>query len=204
MKIPLKKAVFIDRDGTLNEMVYDHIHGLLDSPRKLEDVRVFKGAGHFLQSLKTLGYMIIAVTNQPGLAKGTLGKDMLDAIHEKVNALLNEQGTSWDHLYYCPHHPEGTPHENEQYIQTCTCRKPKPGLLLQAAEDHAIDLSSSWMIGDGLNDIQAGNTAGCKTILKTSLKIEHVERFFSLKEAEPDFVATDFSEALVNIKALSL
>lgn len=191
-----RPTVFLDRDGTLNEMVYDETHGTMDSPRRPDQVRAKPGAGAFLAELKRRGYVLCVVTNQPGMAKGTLTLEQLDAVNRELARQLKVDGGAWDALLYCPHHPEAGPHANMRYVGRCACRKPEPGLLLRAATDLKLDPAQSWMIGDGLNDMQAGRRAGCRSILLAKLKIEHVERFFHLKDTRPDAVAADFDQAL--------
>ena len=143
--ISKKKAVFVDRDGTLNEMVYDVTHGVLDSPRRADQVKLLPHAAHFLNKLRELGYFIVIATNQPGLAKGTLTQDQLESVNKKMADLLLLEGARWDDFRFCPHHPE--------FGSLCNCRKPLPGMLTQAAKDHDIDLSRSGMIGGGLVDV---------------------------------------------------
>ncbi len=193
----MKKAVFIDRDGTLNSMVYDETHGLLDSPRRPEQVRLVKDAAEFLRGLRKAGFLTVVVTNQPGIAKGTLTLEELYAVNRKVARLLEAGRAEWDDLCFCPHHPKGV---KRAYAKKCACRKPKPGMLLQAAKEHGIALRGSWMVGDGLNDIQAGRAAGCRTILVTKLKLDQVEQFFALKNARPTAVAASLKDALRIIK----
>ena len=177
-----EKAIFLDRDGTLNAMVYDDTHGLLDSPRRPEQVAAVPGAGEFMRRAREWGYRLVVVTNQPWIAKGTLTVAQLDAVNHRLAELLAAEGGRWDALYYCPHHPSGPV---EPYGRECDCRKPKPGLLRRAASEMGLDLAASWMIGDGLNDVQAGNAAGCRTVLVTSLKIEQIERFLAAENGEP-------------------
>lgn len=184
----MKKAIFIDRDGTLNEMVHDPDHGTLDSPRRPEQVALMPGAAEFLKALREDGWFLVVATNQPGIAKGTLTPPELKAVHARLADLLAAGGGRWDDLRVCTHHPD--------YGSPCDCRKPKPGLLLEAARAHGLDLSASWMIGDGLVDVRAGRAAGCRTILLTKLKLYHVERFFDMNGAEPDAVAGTLAEAL--------
>jgi D-glycero-D-manno-heptose 1,7-bisphosphate phosphatase len=193
-------AVFIDRDGTLNEMVYDETHGLLDSPRRPEQVRLKKGAADFLRGLKRAGFLTVIVTNQPGIAKGTLTVEELDAVNRKVARLLSAGGAEWDDLYFCPHHPTGV---KRAFSRKCPCRKPKPGMLMEAAKKQGINLSESWMVGDGLNDVQAGRAAGCKTILVTKLKLDQVEHFFTLPNSKPTAIASNLREALKVVRAAS-
>lgn len=180
-------AVFIDRDGTLNDMVYDETHGTFDSPRRAEQVRLRPGAAEFVRGVRTAGFRAIVVTNQPGFAKGTLMQADLDAVHGRLAELLAAGGAVWDALYVCPHHPG---------VSDCDCRKPKPGMLLRAAREHGIDLARSWMVGDGLVDIVAGRAAACRTILVANLKIEQIERFLAFEHGEPDRIARNLAEAL--------
>lgn len=197
-----KRAVFVDRDGTLNEMVYDETHGLLDSPRRPSQVRLRAGAGHFLAGIRVLGYLVVVVTNQPGLAKGTLTLWDLNQVNQRLLRLLQRENAraGWDDLRVCPHHPTGGSRGRKRWIGDCSCRKPKPGLLLVAARERGINLKQSWMVGDGLNDVQAGRAAGCRTILVTSLKIEQIERFFGRGGAVPDFIVPDLQAALKVIR----
>lgn len=198
------KALFIDRDGVLNEMVYDVNHGLLDSPRRPEQLRVMPGAGDFLRQVREMGYAVIVVTNQPGIAKGTLTVNALDELHEMLaRELARQGGGGWDALYYCPHHPDGGPWKQPEYVMKCDCRKPAPGMLLHAAAEHGIALARSWMLGDGLTDVQAGRAAGCRTLLLTRLKVNLLEKCFDLTGREPDCTAADFDAALACLRGAS-
>jgi histidinol-phosphate phosphatase family protein len=191
-----QKAIFIDRDGTLNEMVYDETHGLMDSPRRPEQVKLMPYAGQFLREVRAMGYLILVVTNQPGIAKGTMTFSELNAVNQTILNGLKKDGGEWDDLFFCPHHPGG---KVSDYSIDCECRKPKPGMLLEGALEHGVDMSKSWMVGDGLNDIQAGKAAGCRTILVTSLKIEQIERFYNLSNGVPDAIAGNLTQALEEI-----
>lgn len=192
-----RAAVFVDRDGTLNEMVYDDTHGILDSPRRPEQVRLRAGAAAFLAGVRQLGFLAVVVTNQPGLAKGTLTEKDLMRVNRRLKTMLSREnrGARWDAIYVCPHHPQGGPHARRHWVKRCSCRKPKPGLLQDAARDLNVDLRRSWMVGDGLNDVQAGRAAGCRTILVTSLKLEQIERFFGRGGAVPDYIVRDLRAA---------
>jgi len=167
-------------------MVYDATHGVLDSPRRPEQVELMVGAAAFLEGIRAQNYLIVLVTNQPGISKGSLSYADLDSVHSRLAELLAPQ--RWDEVRFCPHHPEfGSP---------CECRKPKPGMLLDAAAAYDIDLAQSWMVGDGLVDVQAGNAAGCRTVLVTKLKVSVLEAFFETEGAEPNVVAVNLWEAL--------
>lgn len=189
----MKPVVFVDRDGTLNRMVYDETHGLYDSPRRADQVQLMPGAGVFIKALHQAGYTVVVVTNQPGLAKGTLTETELDTVNRRVQDLLRQEGEAWDALYFCPHHPAGAV---APYARECDCRKPRPGLLRRAAGELGLAVRQGWMVGDGLVDVQAGRAAGCRTILVTRLKLEQVESFFELENAKPDFIAPDLAAAL--------
>lgn len=191
----MKPAIFIDRDGVLNEMVYDETHGLLDSPRRPSQVRMIAGAGRFLARARKAGYLTVVVTNQPGIAKGTLTIEELDEVNTTLARLLEAEGASWDDLYYSPFHPNPGPGGRPEYARKTDCRKPGPGMLLAAAQKHGIDLATSWMIGDGTVDVQAGRSAGCRTILITSLKINQIEQFIDMKGAIPDAVVKNLDKA---------
>ena len=153
-----QRAVFLDRDGTINKYV-----GFL---RNIDDFELIDGVAEAIQKINESGYLAIVVTNQPVIARGEVTVDELDEIHKKMETLLGAKGAYVDAIYYCPHHPhKGYEGEVPELKIDCDCRKPKPGMLLKAAEYFNIDLSQSWMIGDGENDIKAGKAAGCRTAL---------------------------------------
>ena len=153
-----QKAVFLDRDGTLNKYV-----GFL---RDIDDFELLPGVAEAVGLINASGYLAIVVTNQPVIARGEVTVPQLQEIHNKMETLLGAEGAYLDAIYYCPHHPhKGYDGEVPELKIDCDCRKPKPGMLLKAAEEFNIDLSLSWMIGDGENDIKAGIAAGCSTAL---------------------------------------
>lgn len=153
-----QKAVFLDRDGTIN--VYK---GFL---RDINEFELIDGVVDAIRKINNSGYLCVVVTNQPVIARGEVTVDQLSQIHNKLETLLGAEGAYIDRLYYCPHHPDkGFDGEIPELKIECECRKPKPGMLIAASKDLNIDLGSSWMIGDGKNDVLAGKNAGCKTIL---------------------------------------
>ena len=153
-----QKAVFLDRDGTIN--VYK---GFL---KKVDDFKLIPGVAEAIKKINTSGYLAIVVTNQPVIARGEVTWNELDEIHNKMETELGKQGAYLDAIYFCPHHPhKGYKGEVAELKIDCNCRKPKPGMLLKAAEDFNIDLKRSYMIGDNENDVKAGIYAGCKSIL---------------------------------------
>lgn len=153
-----QKAIFLDRDGTINKYV-----GFL---RDINDFELIDGVAEAIKEINRSGYLAVIITNQPVIARGEVTYEELNEIHNKMETLLGKQGAYLDAIYYCPHHPDsGFDGEVKELKFDCDCRKPKPGLLLKAAEELNIDLSKSWMIGDSKNDIMAGKNAGCKTAL---------------------------------------
>ena len=153
-----QKAVFLDRDGTINKYV-----GFL---RNIDDFELLPGVAEAIRKINESGYLAIVVTNQPVIARGEVTIPELQLIHNKMETLLGAEGAYIDAIYYCPHHPhKGYEGEVPELKIDCECRKPKPGMLLRAAKDFNIDLGQSWMIGDGENDMKAGKSAGCRTVL---------------------------------------
>jgi D,D-heptose 1,7-bisphosphate phosphatase len=150
-----QKAIFLDRDGVINR----HI-GFL---RKSEEFELIPGVTEAIKAINKSGYLAIVVTNQPVIARGECTWEELQLIHDKMETLLGKEGAFLDGIYICPHHKDkGFEGERPEYKFDCPCRKPKPGLLLQAAQDFNIDLSQSYIIGDSPTDIEAGQNAGCK------------------------------------------
>lgn len=153
-----QKAIFLDRDGTINKYV-----GFLKNEK---DFELIPGAGEAIRIINESNYLCIVVTNQPVIARGEVTYTQLKNIHNKMETLLGTNGAYIDGLYYCPHHPhKGYKGEITELKIECNCRKPKPGMLLKAAEDFNIDLENSFIVGDGENDIKAGLAVGCKGIL---------------------------------------
>ena len=151
-----QKAIFLDRDGTINKYV-----GFL---REIEQFELLPNTSEAIKKINNSGYLAIVVTNQPVIARGEVTLEQLDQIHNKMETLLGKDCAYLDGIYFCPHHPhKGFEGEIPELKVECECRKPKPGMLLQAAKDFNIDLSKSWMIGDSDNDILAGENAGCST-----------------------------------------
>lgn len=153
-----QKAIFLDRDGTINRYV-----GFLRKPEELE---LIDGVAEAVKRINESGYLAIVVTNQPVIARGEVTGEGLQTIHNKLETLLGLEGAYIDGLYFCPHHPhKGYEGEVPELKIECSCRKPKPGMLLKAAREFNISLEDSWVIGDGENDIRAGQNAGCRTVL---------------------------------------
>ena len=154
LKDKRQAAVFLDRDGTINEEV-----GYLD---RLDNLRLLPGASEAIRRINAGGMKAVVITNQSGVARGLYDEAFVSKTHALLRELLRRAGAHLDGIYFCPHHPrEG----RGEYLRVCDCRKPAPGLILRAEEELGLDLSHSWMIGDTLNDIEAGTRAGVRRIL---------------------------------------
>jgi D,D-heptose 1,7-bisphosphate phosphatase len=180
-------AVFFDRDGTLNEDP-----GYLGDP---DLVKLLPGTGEALSLLKNeLGFKLIVVSNQSGISRGLLSKEMVDAVNNRINLLLGAHNVSIDAFYYCPYHPDfSTPEQ-------VNCRKPSPEMIFQAERDFNINLEGSYFVGDSVSDIQCGINAGLKTIL---VKTGNGEESFSVLKKQnkfPTFVAQNIIEVSSIIK----
>lgn len=183
-----QKAIFLDRDGTINEYV-----GFL---RKEEDFRLIPGVSEAIKKINNSGYLAIVVTNQPVIARGEVTEEELEEIHKKMETLLGLDGAYIDDIYYCPHHPDkGFEGEIPELKIECDCRKPKTGMLEKAAREHNIDLSSSIMIGDSTLDIKMAENAGMQSVLlKTGQKGEDGKY-----EVSPTLIAEDLNDAINKI-----
>jgi histidinol-phosphate phosphatase family protein len=175
------RAIFLDKDGTLVE----------DVPYNVDPacIRLMPRAIPGLTALHAAGYRLVVVSNQSGVARGYFAEEALTGVERRIRELLGEIGVPLAGFYYCPHHPEGI---HSRYAMACLCRKPNPGLLLQAAADHGIDLRQSWLIGDILDDVEAGRRAGCKTVL---LDNGHETEWVLSPLRQPHHVAADLGEA---------
>ena len=171
-----RKAIFLDRDGTINEN--------MDIHPSVKNFNLLPGVAEAIRKINETHYLAVVVTNQPMIAKGFLTFQELENIHKKMETLLGNERAYLDRIYFCPHHPEkGFAGELTELKVDCDCRKPKPGMLLQAARDLNIDLTNSWMIGDNLSDIEAGRRAGCNSIL--------LNKDFNLLDAVEEILAND-------------
>ena len=153
-----RPAIFLDRDGVL---IKD-----MDKNPVVENFEMLDGVSDSIKKINQSGYLAIVVTNQPMIAKGFVTFEQVDEVHKQLETALGQEKAYIDDIYFCPHHPEkGFEGEIPELKIDCECRKPKPGMLLKAAQDYHIDLANSWMIGDRESDVKAGRAAGCKTIL---------------------------------------
>ena len=194
----MKRAVFLDCDGVICAMVYNKDQGFLDSPSNPEQFRLLPNVGEAIRLINDMGMLALVVSNQPGIAKGKFTPDALKAKTKKMEAELASCGAHLDGIYYCLHHPQAL---LEEYRENCNCRKPKPGLILRGAEEFNVALDHSYMVGDGLTDIQAGKAAGLRTILLGNLKCDLCKLMQEL-DARPDFIVSDLLEAVKLIQKL--
>lgn len=195
---PARQAVFLDRDGVINRMVYHLDFGLVDSPQHPDQFELLPGVPEAIRLINEMGLLAIVVSNQPGIAKGKCTPTVLDAVTARMHRQLGEFGAHLDAVYYCLHHPQASLTE---YLQVCDCRKPQPGLLMRAVAEFGLAPGSCFMVGDGLTDIQAGKAAGCTNILlgrRTCNLCARVTEF----AASPDLYAADLLDGVRQIQSL--
>jgi D,D-heptose 1,7-bisphosphate phosphatase len=188
----MTRAVFLDRDGVINELVYHPELDVSGPPFQASDYKLMSGAAEAIHLLNLTGFLAIVISNQPDVAKGRMTLDAFEEIRRKLKEILAEASAFLDAEYYCMHHPKAV---IERYKVDCDCRKPKPGMLLRAAREHSIDMSQSWFVGDNMSDIKAGKDAGCRTVLidktKSNSSISSDDSFL-----RPNMVSTDLKEAV--------
>lgn len=183
-----RAAVFIDRDGVLNQLIADPASGVPESPLLVADVRLVPGAAAAAARLRAFGFALVCVTNQPAAAKGRCSTADLLAVHDRVLQLLRADGVELAGWRMCPHHEQAVV---PALTGPCRCRKPAPGMLLDAAGELSIDLARSWMVGDTDADMAAGRAAGCRTILIENPDSVHKR----LQATSSDLRAGSLSEA---------
>ncbi|MBN2591351.1 MAG: D-glycero-beta-D-manno-heptose 1,7-bisphosphate 7-phosphatase [Sedimentisphaerales bacterium] len=184
------KAIFLDRDDTLIEDP-----GYISDP---DQVKLLDGVPEALIQLKSLGYKLIIVSNQSGIARGIFTEKRLEQIHNRLKQLLAEKNAYLDNIYYCPYHPDGIV---QKYRKESNCRKPNPGMLLRAYAEMKIDLEQSWCIGNSISDIEAGAKAGCKTILvDVPNRAKSKDSLGTKSSVSPDYKAVNMKEAVNIIK----
>lgn len=155
-------AVFLDRDGVLNELIFNPTTGEYESPHVPEDLVVIDGVVPALRRLAGAGFTLFVVSNQPSYAKGKTTLENIRSIHRRLEGSLRENGIAFGEYFYCYHHPYGIV---PGYSGKCLCRKPMPFFLLKAARERGVDLAASWMVGDQDTDVECGQRVGCKTAL---------------------------------------
>ncbi len=184
-----RPAVFIDRDGTISEEV-----GYVNHPSRF---RVFPYSAEAIRILNDAGWLAIVITNQAGVARGYFSEDVIHKIHDRLTSDLQDGAAKLDAIYYCAHHPSvGDP----PYRLDCDCRKPKPGLIQQAAKDFEIDLAASWMTGDRYSDVELARNAGVRSVFVLSgYGRGEWEYQSSSWKHQPDLVCENLLEAVKSI-----
>jgi D,D-heptose 1,7-bisphosphate phosphatase len=183
-------SVFLDRDGVINDLVYNKEEGYIGSPLSKEELHVFPFAPQAIKEIQNKGFKVIVISNQPGVAKKQFSLAEHMKINKKMDNVLSRKGCKLDGKYFCLHSPNAL---IKKYKKNCNCRKPKPGLILQAAKEHNIDLKNSYFVGDSLSDVKAGKAAGCKTILVGHVT-DFLNRMIEQEKAEPDFMVPSLKE----------
>lgn len=184
----MERAVFLDRDGVLNRLVFNPATGEYESPHNEEDLDVYPYAADCLRRLARKGYLLFLVSNQPSYAKGKTTIEKIKAVHRRLHETMDAAGVTFTEYYYCYHHPLGI---EPGFSGSCRCRKPKPYFLLEAQRGYDLDMSVSWMVGDQDSDIFCGREAGVRTVL--------VENEFSASKrgkSAPDYRAGDLQAAV--------
>lgn len=181
----MKKAVFLDRDGVINEDK-GYVH-------KISDFKFLPNVPEAIRSLNEREYLVIVITNQSGIARGFYSEQDMHAVHNHMTSTLSNENARIDAIYFCPHLSDPKEIVAEKYLLDCECRKPKPGMILQAQRDFQItDISQCFLVGDKISDIQSGKTAGCKTVLVNSKYVE------GIRETIPDYSSFDLYDAVHN------
>jgi D-glycero-D-manno-heptose 1,7-bisphosphate phosphatase len=181
----MHRAVFLDRDGTVNEEV-----GYL---RDLADLRLIAGAGAAIRRLNEAGLKVVLVTNQSGVARGYFPESLVLEAHERLDRMLREEGARLDAIYYCPHHPTAG---NSGYTIVCDCRKPGTGLIDRAARDLGIDIKKSYVVGDKWSDVELGQRTGAHSILvRSGFAPDDPGNVRPARVSDPDFIASTILDA---------
>lgn len=195
-----KPAIFLDRDGTLNEMNFNEDAEQIDSPLKLEQLKLLPKTISALRILKSLGYILVIITNQPAAAKGKTTLDRLYEVNNKLRDLLAKNKIYLDDIFICPHHPIGNPYSQERFlIRDCECRKPKVGFLNMAVEKFNVDVGNSYMVGDSYSDILAGKVINIKCVFLGQYKCDGCQ---FLKNCKPDKVFDNLYDFACYLKSI--
>lgn len=198
-----KPAIFLERDGILNNLVHDEVRGEMDSPLSVDQLVLFRHATSFVKELTSRGFLVLVATNQPRLAQGRLSSIGLDRIHRKLCDDIAAGGGRIDGIFFCPHDPQAheAPGANvrDDYAVPCRCRKPAPGMILRAAQLHKVDLPRSFMVCRDLTDVKAGRSAALETILLTKSRLGEIE---ASPDMRPHHVVLQLTDALRIIDAV--
>ena len=189
------KAIFLDRDGVINELIFYPEEGTADSPNKVEQFRVNKRVGEALREFKKLGFLLIIISNQPGIAKGKYDTDEFEKIQHKMEKEL-EPYAILDKQYYCLHHPEA---KVNKYRKKCDCRKPNTKLVFDAKDEFNINLDESFIIGDGTVDMELAKNVTCRSIFIGNIN-STTSKIFKEKNIEPNYIAHSLFEAMIYVR----
>ena len=184
-------GIFLDRDGTINEEV--------DYVSLPDDLQLIPGSGDAIRQANELGFKVVVITNQSGIARGLFTEDDLAKVHHALTIKLQQHNAHIDAIYYCPHHPE---FGNDQYKIDCDCRKPNTGMILRGAQKFNLDLKKSFVIGDRMIDMQTGNTVGATTILVLTGYGKGELGLCRSSNARIDYIAEDLLDAVQFIKRM--
>jgi D,D-heptose 1,7-bisphosphate phosphatase len=187
----MNSAVFLDRDGVINEIVYFPDMGMPDSPLNPRQFKLLPGVAEAIRIFNSLGFKVIVASNQPAIAKGKMTPELFKQIRIKMRTALEKKGARIDGEYYCLHHPQA---KLAKYKVNCNCRKPKPGLILKASEDFNLEPARCYAIGDSLTDVEAGKAVGCMTFLVGSSKCD-LCKFLEEKNVKPDYIVPSLLHA---------
>jgi len=187
----MSSAVFLDRDGVINEIVYFPETGVPDSPLNPRQFKLLPGAAEAIRTFNNLGLKVIVASNQPAIAKGKMTPELFKQIRIKMRTELEKKGARIDGEYYCLHHPQA---KLAEYKVNCNCRKPKPGLMLRASEDFGLEPAQCYAIGDSLTDVEAGKAAGCMTFLIGNSKCD-ICKLIEEKNVKPDHIVSSLLHA---------
>ena len=192
------RAVFLDRDGVINELLFHQEMGIIEPPFTPQQFRLKAGVGPAIRRINRLGLKAVVVSNQPGIAMQHFTRKTLQSITQKMKNQLAREDARLDGIYYCLHHPVKG---KGALKRRCQCRKPKPGLLVQASREMGIDLKRSYLIGDSILDVQAGIRAGCQTFLLAHLKCD-LCHLMARRKIKPRYLVKNLGAAVRLIQKL--
>lgn len=193
-----RSAVFLDRDGVINDLLFHPEAGIIESPFTVGQFRLKPGVPEAIRKINRLGLLAVVISNQPGFTMGHFSLTVLARVTQKMRRDLGRRKAHLDGIYYCLHHPYKG---KGRLRRRCRCRKPKPGLLYEAARDLDIDLRKSYLVGDGVFDVEAGRRAGCKTFLIAHLRCD-LCNLMARRGIRPHYVVNDLKQAVTKIRDL--
>ena len=189
----MHRAIFMDRDGVINEIIYHQEMGIIDSPFTVEQFCLLPQVAEAINLINRMGFKAVVISNQPGIAKNHFSHETLARVDEKMKGELASGGAYLDAIYYCLHHPQAS---NVDYRKECDCRKPRAGMLLRSARRFSLDLTKCHLIGDAVSDVQAAWAVGCQPILVRTGKGRESLPLLRHFEGEPTVVVDDLSAAV--------